>query len=420
MKSNFFTRGIAPGWGCSKKQKNKTETEIKPKTDAMITQEKAMPMVSVQTGKSRRQSFGIGDAMISLQGSETRMYDSIRESVPLIDASINKIIRLVGGFTVSSDNREADAELKRFCAEVKVGACGRSMNQFIYGYMNDLLTYGNAVGEMIPFSDGDGVGALYNASLENISIRQRENPLIVDLFVYPDGIRPEPIRKQERILFSALNPPSGEIKGRSILEGLQFVTNVLMKIYDSVGQNFERMGNLRFAVTYKPNGDNVDRAYAREIAQNMASQWAETMRDSDRIRDFIAVGDVDIKVIGADSQMMDTQVPVRQMLEQIIAKLGLPPFILGLSWSTTERMSKQQADILTSELESYRNLLTPVIRRICGYHLGLKGISGKTDVAWSNISITDEVEQARAKLLRAQAAQVGEKGEKIQFEETLI
>ena len=71
----------------------------------------------------------------------------------------------------------------------------------------------------------------------------------------------------------------------------------------------------------------------------MASQWADTMRESGQVKDFVAVGDVDIKVIGADNQALDTQVPVRQMLEQIVAKLGLPPFILGLSWSTTERMS---------------------------------------------------------------------------------
>ena len=59
-----------------------------------------------------------------------------------------------------------------------------------------------------------------------------------------------------------------------------------------------------------------------------------------------------IKVIGADNQVLDSQVPVRQMLEQIVAKLGVPPFLLGLSWSTTERMSAQQADLLTSELST--------------------------------------------------------------------
>ena len=45
--------------------------------------------------------------------------------------------------------------------------------------------------------------------------------------------------------------------------------------------------------------------------------------------------------------------------------MGIPPFLLGLTWSSTERMSSQQADILTSELEAYRRLLNPVIEKIC-------------------------------------------------------
>lgn len=59
------------------------------------------------------------------------------------------------------------------------------------------------------------------------------------------------------------------------------------------------------------------------------------------MRDFVAVGDVDIKVIGADSPVLDSQVPVRQILEQLVARTGIPPFMLGLSWSATERMSAQ-------------------------------------------------------------------------------
>ena len=68
------------------------------------------------------------------------------------------------------------------------------------------------------------------------------------------------------------------------------------------------------------------------------------------VRDFVAVGDVDIKVIGADGPILDSQAPVRQILEQLVARTGIPPFMLGLSWSSTERMSAQQADMLTTEV----------------------------------------------------------------------
>lgn len=364
------------------------------------------PCNSVQTGNNSGHPFSIIDSFQPLQACENKIFDAIRESVPIIDAAITKIIRLTGDFRALSDSPSVQKELDRFCAMVKVGPCSFGLNQFLFTFLNDLLTYGNAVGEMVPFIDLDGVGALYNAPLSQISILQKENPLLVDMFVYPDGISPQKINFQERILFASLNPPAGEIKGKSLLDGLPFVSSILLKIYNSIGQNFERMGNLRFAVTYKPSGDSMDYTYAKEIAQNIASQWADTMRDPTNIKDFVAVGDVDIKVIGADNQFMDTQIPVRQMLEQIVAKMGIPPFMLGLSWSTSERMSKQQSEILTSELESYRNLLSPIINRICSFHLNLMGLPSEIKVVWNNLKIADEVEEARANLLQAQADQI--------------
>ena len=47
-----------------------------------------------------------------------------------------------------------------------------------------------------------------------------------------------------------------------------------------------------------------------------------------RVRDFVAVGDVEIKAIGADEQILDSEVPVRQILEQVVAKTGIPPFMV--------------------------------------------------------------------------------------------
>ncbi len=121
------------------------------------------------------------------------------------------------------------------------------------------------------------------------------------------------------------------------------------------------------------------------------------------IKDFVAVGDVGIKVIGADNQIIDTEIPVKQILEQLVAKLGIPPFLLGLSWSTTERMSSQQTDILTSELEYYRRLLTPAIEKICTSFLRLMGCAEGVNVEWDNINLQDEAELANARLNNAKA-----------------
>ncbi len=213
------------------------------------------------------------------------------------------------------------------------------------------------------------------------------------------------VKYPELVFCSALNPPPGSARGVSLLHGLPFVSGILIQIYNTIGVNWERLGNVRFAVTYKPTNDAADRAYAKERAQQIAGEWSRAMR-KDSVSDFVAVGDVSIKAIGADNQILDSSVPVREMLEQIVAKLGLPPFLLGLSWSSTERMSSQQADILTSELEAYRRILNTVIHRICSLWLRLNGYEPEFTVEWEDITLQDEIESANARYLNAKAAQM--------------
>jgi hypothetical protein len=181
-----------------------------------------------------------------------------------------------------------------------------------------------------------------------------------------------------------------------------------MRIYQCIGQNFDRAGNVRYAVTYKPSGEASDIMYSRERAQQIAREWADGMNSAKygQVKDFVAVGDVDIKVIGAENKLFDTNVPVRQLLEQLIAKLSIPPFLLGLSWSSTERMSSQQADILTSELEYYRRLLTPVICDVGDAFLASIGAEASCSVEWDNINLQDETALADARLKNAQAHEI--------------
>ena len=180
------------------------------------------------------------------------------------------------------------------------------------------------------------------------------------------------------------------------LRGLPFVSEILMKIYKTVGVNWERIGNVRFAVSLKDD----DSTFSQERAKAVADEWQKAMR-SQEVRDFISMGEVSIQAIGADVKIPDSQVPVRQMLEQIVAKLGLPPFLLGLTWASTERMSSQQADILTSEIEAYRRHLTPIIIRIIKLWMMLEGRICNFEIVWNEITMQDEVDHANARRMNA-------------------
>ena len=138
----------------------------------------------------------------------------------------------------------------------------------------------------------------------------------------------------------------------------------------------------------------------------MANAWRDAMSSKDTIKDFVAVGDVSVKVIGADNNVLNSEIPVKQLLEQIVAKTGLPPYMLGLSWSTTERMSSQQADVLTTELEAYRRVLNPVLLKIGRRYLEIQGIPSAIEVIWDNITMQDETEMAKARLYDAQAEKI--------------
>lgn len=336
------------------------------------------------------------------------IYRKLRESIPVIDTAIYKLVRLTGGFTVKSNNEKSQAQLDDFVKNINTGVAGRGLQQFIDLYFEQLLTYGTAAGEII--TDGYNIDSLYNVPIRDISLKRNPKNFNEILICKPDAFDGTPVPYQELVMYSTLNSEPGTLIGNSILKSLPFVSSILMKIYDSIGQNWERAGNLRFAVTYNPGSDMLDRAYAKERAQQIANEWASAM-ESGSVKDFVAIGDVQIKVIGADNQILNSEIPVRQMLEQIVAKLSIPPFMLGLSWSTTERMSSQQADALTTEIDAYRRILTPVIEKICSLFLRFHGNSSGVNVIWDEVTLQDSVELAKANLYNAQAQSLISGGE---------
>ena len=345
--------------------------------------------VAVQAGP------GLGPPAIPLGAGERQLYRSLRESVPIIDAAIYKLRRLIGEVQVTCPDEEAQKGLRAFLEGVQVNAAGVGIHEFLGIYLEELVTYGSAVGEMV--LSGGQVAALYNAGLDQLEL-EADGPLGVKVSVLGPGGK-EPCPYPGLLLVSALNPAAGSPWGTSLLRGLPFVSQVLLQVYHTQGVNWERLGNVRFAVTCKPDGIGV---MAGDRAQQVAKEWRQAMASREP-RDFVAVGDVSIKAIGADNQVLESEVPVRQMLEQIVAKLGLPPFLLGLSWSSTERMSSQQADVLTSELDAYRRILTPVVGKVCRTWLALAGYEPEFTLEWDQITMQDEVDHARARYLTAQA-----------------
>ncbi len=337
---------------------------------------------------------------------ELKLYKSIKEAVPIIDAAISKIIRLTGEFEIECESEDIQKEINNFIKNVHVNSCSIGANQFILSHLNQLLTYGTAVGEIVVNPISNKIEALYNASLYNVDLSTGNNPLKIKINRKNSDGTMSKVKYPELVLISTLNPEPGEIYGNSIMKGLPFVSDILLKIYNSIGINWERVGNIKFAVTYKPSSDMGDRAFSKERASQIASEWSKAMKDTYQPSDFVAIGDVDIKVIGADNTVLDSQVPVRQMLEQIVSKLSIPPFLLGLNWSTTETMSAQQSDILSNELEAYRRALNPVISKICDLWMKFNGYCEDYKIKWKMVDLSDRLNIANTRLANARATEI--------------
>ena len=346
--------------------------------------------------------FGAMRSFQPLGGGEERIYRELREALPVLDAAVGKMVRLCGGFQPKCRNPEAQEKLEKFLKNVPCGRGQVGMDSFLSGYLDSLLTYGRAVGEMVVA--GGKLRAVCWGDVTALEAQEGDNPLETVLWGRDEHGLLRPLPYQHLLLFTTMHPEPAHPYGVSLFRGMPFLAEILVKIYNTVGINWEHAGNIRYSVVCK-GGENLDPAVAQERGRQVAQQWARAMEDGKNgtVRDFVAVGDVQIKVIGGEAPILDSQVPVRQILEQLVAKTGLPPFLLGLSWSTTERMSAQQADLLTSELWALRRMVEPAMEKVCRTFLALEGLDDRFQIVWDDISLQDITQEAQAELYQAQA-----------------
>ncbi len=364
------------------------------------------PGLSAQACQLRGENawpLGALRGFVPLGNGEERIYRQLREAIPVLDAAVGKLVRLSGGFTVSCADPRAQEKLEDFLRTVNCGRGQYGIDNFLAGYLDSLLTYGRAVGELVV--SGGRVRAVCWGDVTALQAQQGKTPLDVVLWGPDEHGTMRPLPYPRLLLFTTWNPEPGHPYGVSMFRGMPFLADILMRIYRTVGVNWERAGNVHYSVICK-GGEDIDPSAAQERGKQVAREWAKAMESGKNgtVRDFVAVGDVEIRVIGGEAPILDSQVPVRQILEQLVAKTGLPPFLLGLNWSTTERMSTQQADILTSELWALRRTVEPAVQKICRTYLAMEGLCDRVSIVWNDISLQDITEEARARLYRAQSA----------------
>jgi SPP1 gp7 family putative phage head morphogenesis protein len=146
--------------------------------------------------------------------------------------------------------------------------------------------------------------------------------------------------------------------------------------------------------------------------------------------DFISAidsqSDISISVIGADNHTLEFEIPSRHVIEQIVAKTGLPPWMLGLHWSTTAFLSDKEVTMLLADVATRQAGKMPFFYRLIRTLLVLRGRTwekGDWSLKWDQVNLYDEVKKAQARFLNLQgdyylvqnAAQMG-----VEIDQTLL
>ena len=218
--------------------------------------------------------FGALRGYVPLCRGEERIYQQMREAIPVLDAAVGKLVRLSGGFHAQCRNAAAQQKLNNFLRTVPCGRGQFGINNFLAGFLDSLLTYGRAVGEMVV--SGGKLRAVCWGDVNGLEIQEGDNPL--DIVIWgPDKhgyMRPLPY--QQLLLFTTMNPEPENPYGVSMFRGMPFLADILMKIYQTIGTNWERAGNVRYSVICK-GGADLDPAVAQERGKQVAQEWSRAM-----------------------------------------------------------------------------------------------------------------------------------------------
>ena len=175
---------------------------------------------SVQLREAGHHPFGLLGQYVPMRSGEIRLYRAVREAVPVVDAAIYKLIRMVGGVTAACSDPAAERGLGEFLRTVPAGRGQYGVNAFLEGYLDALLTCGRAIGEIVPAAGNREIAAVLWGRVEDIEIREGDHPLAFTICGPDEQGRMGPLPCQDLLLFTPLNPEADSPYGVSLLRGL--------------------------------------------------------------------------------------------------------------------------------------------------------------------------------------------------------
>ncbi len=355
-----------------------------------------------------REVFGRLTGHIEVKGN-LDLYDLIRELSPILDVAILKLVRLLGSFRLDAlGNSAAQKVLDETMQRVPVGWFGGGFDTFMSQLADSALAKGFGVGELVPNALIAGIDRLKVARANDFRFMPMDGRLVLGQ-LDTMGFKAVELEDPGFIYYLAFDQRDGHPQGVSMLASLPASVRTMLRIQRAIETSAWRTGDPTFLILEQAGKTQSDEALQRSINLHLDDLEAVmASRRSGGLMDlgfgYANDGKLEVKVLGADARLQDVTVPTRVTMEQIVARTGLMPFMFGLSWSTTERMAAEQADMLASEIWSWRTKLSPIIERVFSTALTLAGHTGaKWKFEWDPVNLQDAEKTANARLAGAQA-----------------
>ncbi len=405
----------------------------------------ARQKAAVATGQTERDASGQGPLTPVFKDWIVRkvqpsLYEALREVIPIVDVALHRLVSLDGLLRIDGTNKGLMHEIEDWASGVRVNDMQTGLQAFINNFSGETYEQGFSISEFVASKGRDDVVRLNVADSKDVIFRRGASGLEVwyrgrsaprkqrgatELVgdILSDNLPASDVYgrlsasgytqlKPENLLYYSIDNENHNPYGVSMLRSTEFVSKILLTIQNATLNSWERFGDPSYHVNYKTSKRDIgnDTLDSRREKISKDFKAAVAAKRAGRSADFITAvdkdSDIEVSVIGADGQVLQLDMPARHVLEQLSARFHMPPWLLGLRWSTTERLAQYESEILLQEAELRGENKLPSVKRMIETMLRMRGRKwkrGDWDAHFDLPNLHDLVAQAQARFLNAQA-----------------
>src|ERR1051326_882564 len=179
------------------------------------------------------------------------IYAQLRESIPLVDAAVQKIKQFVGCPLIEAADT-TKAQIEGWMSTVVAGRVQTGFENWFSTYLDDMLTYGRTHTERVPTRARNDIYALVPLPVPTIHLRPNADGISLDLvqdFAIRGNLDPLP----PELMVSGYHDVRGDDPyGRSLLYGIPFIGEIYTGMVKGLGSRPCSAARTRRSVTFSP------------------------------------------------------------------------------------------------------------------------------------------------------------------------